>query len=263
LGFEGEMMRISKMVAVASGVFFLAAGQGLAAGHTLDKNCDNCHVLDTSENAPKVTPPEPGFFQRLFFGKKSYKGHPTVSCSGVANANGSVTGCHDVGKGYSKLLVVDLKGKPSDELCGRCHADQRVFGSHHPSYRVDKNGDGVGDRLVVPVTGQEALTVYAPSSQAEPLKSYPDSLVIVKDEKDATVLRAAIPLAQIVEQVSATEKRTVDNVVTCTSCHNPHFGYLAATGVPETLKPDIVARPEGDALLRMQDHDNTLCVACH
>ncbi len=255
-------MKRFKIVGVVVVCAFFTAAAGYADHASSSSDCKQCHDVNSTSKAPKVIPEEPGFVAKLFGGKKSFAGHGKVSCSGKLTADGGVTGCHDPDAGNEDLLVTDLSKLPVDELCGKCHDSQRQFGAHHPSYKMDKNGDGVGEYLVRPVEGQEVLGVLAPANMPEPVKSYPDALKIIVGKDGKNEVLSAMPLEKIIEVVDG-EEVVYENVVTCTTCHNPHFGFLVAMGEDEAIETDAVAREEGDALLRFRDHDNTLCLACH
>jgi hypothetical protein len=256
------MHRCFKVFFVA-GLIVAVAAVGLAGDHPAsDSDCAKCHNAASAGNAPKVVPEEPGFFAKLFLGKISYIGHEKISCVGSANPDGTLTGCHDPDKNFPNKLTIDLTGKAIDELCGRCHTSQRRFGMHHPSYQMDKDGDGVGDSLVRPVAVQEIFSTASVAAQVEPIKSYPDALHFVTDAEGKRRLVVAQPLWSVVEMVDGQEV-VFDDVVVCSTCHNPHFGFLAELGEEEDMRRDLVARPQGDALLRKRDHDNSLCLDCH
>jgi hypothetical protein len=224
--------------------------------------CGKCHAqAEGDPEVPKVMLEQPGFFARLF-GEKTLQWHPSVSCVGAVKGDGSVTGCHDPDAGRKDLLVIDLAGKPSDELCGRCHAGEREPGGHHPSYKADKDGDGIPEAMVRPVEGQEIYTTYAPHAKNEPLHSHPDAMVFVTGPDGAQSLDVVLPLETTTEEADG-QKVEEPSVVTCTTCHNPHFGYLAEVGSEEELNQELVAREQGDGLLRLRDYDNSLCDGCH
>jgi hypothetical protein len=206
-------------------------------------------------------PAQPSFLERLA-GKKAYQGHPTVSCVGTITAEGKVTGCHRIENGGRDYLVKKIDRRPSDELCGLCHPGQRKPGGHHPTYRVDKDKDGVAETIVRPAAPQQVYTTYRPSLRPEPLRSHPDALSFLARADGSRLLQSVLPLETVVEIVKG-KPVTEANVVTCSTCHNPHFGYLVETGKEEPLDPDKVARKKGDALLRLRDHTNALCEACH
>lgn len=204
-----------------------------------------------------MAPEKAGFFGRLFGKKEGARGHATVACAGEARADGAVTGCHAPAAGKKSLLVVDLAGKPVDDLCGRCHADQRKPGTHHASYKADRNSDGVAETLVRPAPSQEVFKRFAPAG-----KRYPDALSYAKRDDGTQVLEVSVPLETVAEVVDGKEVLE-PNVMTCTSCHNPHYGYLVVPGSEQVLDPEKVARKKGDALLRLRDYTNDLCNACH
>ena len=113
-----------------------------------------------------------------------------------------------------------------------------------------------------PVALQEIFSTSSVASQVEPIKSYPDALHFVTDEAGKRRLVTAQPLWSVVEIVD--DKEVVfDDVVVCSTCHNPHFGFLAELGEEEDVQRDLIARPEGDAMLRKRDYDNALCLDCH
>lgn len=244
-------------------VVVLAATPALAAEHPgPGARCGDCHtVAKGPAGAPKVIPEAPGFFAKLF-GEKSLQGHPTVACVGQAKADGTVTGCHDPGNGREGFLVVDMEKRPADEFCGSCHPGLREPGAHHPSYKADKDEDGVPETIVRPAAGQDVYLAYAGSERAEPLRTYPDAMVFRTTREGVRDLDVVLPLQSVVELVEG-EEVVEAAVVTCTSCHNPHYGYLAGVGSEEELNREQVAREKGDALLRLRDHDNSLCEACH
>ncbi len=241
----------------------LATLPAAAADHPgSDADCGGCHTAGAGPaGAPKTVPPAPGFWARLM-GEKPVQGHPSVSCAGAAAPDGSLTGCHRPEDGRPGLLAVDLGGGPVDILCGRCHGGQRVPGLHHPSYKADRDRDGTPETIVRPATGQEVLSRYAPAGAPEPVRTYPDALAFRRLPDGSRERIVVLPLATVTEEV---EGRPVEErfVVTCTTCHNPHHGYLAEAGSEEDLDRDLVAREGGDALLRLRDYDNTLCDACH
>jgi hypothetical protein len=256
-------MRACFKVFMLSGLILTVSAIGWTADHPASNSeCAQCHRATSAGDAPKVVPEEPGFFAKLFLGKADYIGHKEISCVGSATDDGVVNGCHDPDKNFPNKLAIDLTGKPVDVLCGSCHASQREFGMHHPSYKVDKDGDGVGDSLVRPASVQEIFTTASVSAQVEPIKSYPDALHFITDGEGKRRIVAAQPLWSVVEIVE--EKEVVfDDVVVCSTCHNPHFGFLVEVGKEEDMRADLVARPNGDALLRKRDHDNSLCLDCH
>lgn len=255
-------MRFIKCIAMGITTVALFAAVGHAAHPGSGSSCGDCHKIGAAGDAPKVTPEEPGFMERMFQGKQSYRGHSSVSCAGSVGGDGKVSGCHAPENGYRKLLVMDLADKPVDLLCAVCHQNAAKFGLHHPSYKADKNGDGVGDYMIRPVAVQEVFTEFAPAGKAAPLNKYPDALVFKAQADGTKKLDVAIPLEKVAE---TTGDKTIvyTDAVSCTTCHNPHYGYLVELGKEEELKPGQVARAKGDALLRMRDYDNQLCVACH
>lgn len=250
-------------VALAVWAFAAGAAGGPRAHPGSDADCVRCHALGSGPaEALKVLPAQPGFFARLL-GKEPAGGHPGVSCAGAQAADGSLTGCHRPEAGREHLLAVDLAGRPSDELCGRCHGALRAPGGHHPSYKWDKDRDGVAETLVRPQEGQEVFTLYAPGSKPEPLATSPDALVFVAPDDSSTRREVAMPLATVVE-IADGAPVTFTGVATCVTCHNPHHGYGVEPGAAgEALDPAVVSRTAGDALLRLRDYDNSLCDACH
>lgn len=241
----------------------LAAAPALAAHPGSDAKCENCHALGSGDaKAPKVVPQEPGFFARLF-GKKSMRGHPSVSCAGAVKPDGTLTGCHRPEDGKDGLLVVDVKDKPADLFCVRCHADVGKTGGHHPTYKVDRNKDGVPETLVRPAAGQEIYTAFAPGAKGEPLATYPDALVLKAMPDGTKKLDAVLPLRTVLEPDPQGKMVAEKDIVTCSTCHNAHYGYLVEAGTEEELNREQVARPKGDALLRLRDQTNALCDACH
>ncbi len=239
-------------------------GSGAAAADHpgSDADCAACHTAGQgAADAPGVVPPPPGFWAKLL-GEKPVQGHPSVSCAGVVAPDGRVTGCHRPEDGRPGFLAIDLYRGPVDALCGQCHPEQRKPGLHHPSYKADRNRDGVAETIVRPADGQEVLGALAPENAPEPVRASPDALAF-RALLDGTRQRiVALPLATVVEEVAGVrvEER---RVVTCTTCHNPHYGYLAEAGSEQELDRDLVAREGGDALLRLRDYDNALCDACH
>ncbi len=236
----------------------LAAGAGVAAEHPgSGADCRACHTQGRGPDAaPKVVPKPPGFWARLFGAKPYPQGHRSVSCAGEVEDDGSVSGCHRPEGADEAFLVAGGRGAPSDALCGMCHPGHRRPGRHHPSYKSDSDGDGVPERIVRPATGQEVYTVYSPAGQG------PDALVFrtLPDGRTERVVR--LPLETVTEIVDGKPVEE-SGVVTCTTCHNPHYGYLVDAASEEDLDRDLVAREQGDALLRLRDHDNALCNACH
>lgn len=254
-------MRFSGLIAAAVSVLVFAAPL-FAAHPASDSDCVKCHNYDSKEENGRVIPEEPGFVAKLVFGAKWYKGHQTLKCAGSKGVDGKLTGCHVPELGYKKLLAVNLNNRSTDELCGECHQANRKFGAHHPSYKMDKNGDGVGEHMVRSAEVQEIFKVYAPSKKGKVLSKHPDALVFVTLEDKTKKLDVALPLDTTVEIVD--EKEVVyTGVVSCVTCHNPHYGYLVEVGSEEKAKMDAAARSKGDALLRLRDYDNTLCEACH
>lgn len=242
---------------LALGVPALAAHPGSGA------KCENCHTVGKGDaKAPKVMPQPPGFFARLT-GKKAMVGHPSVSCAGTVRADGTLSGCHRPEDGRKSFLVVDIADKPVDLFCARCHADQTQPGNHHPSYKADRDGDGVPDSIIRPAAGQEIYTDFSPAARGEPWASYPDSLVLTTLPGGAKQLEVVLPLATVTELDAAGQPVVHEHVVTCSTCHNAHYGYLVEVGSEEELNQEQVARPTGDALLRLRDHTNALCEACH
>ncbi len=255
-------MRSRKLFAAGLVVALVLPGVSLGA-HTdaMPKDCEKCHLVGVTSDAPKVIPQEPGFLAKLFGGKSSHRGHESVSCVGSMSESGDVTGCHSLNNGLPAMLVINLTRTPTDVLCRTCHQSQSQFGLHHPSYKMDRNGDGVGDYLVRPVATQDIFSQYIPAVRSEPLASFPDALVVKTLEDGTTELDAAMPLGVSVE-IEDNKEVVYDDVVQCTTCHNPHFGYLVASG-EEEAKKSLASRSEGDALLRLRDYDNTLCMPCH
>lgn len=241
----------------------LAATPVLAAHPGSDARCENCHALGSGDaKAPKVLPEEPGFFAKLM-GKKALRGHASVTCAGAAQPDGTLSGCHRPEDARESFLVVDVKARPSDEFCGRCHADVRKPGLHHPSYKADKNQDGVPETLVRPAAGQEVYSTFAPGAKGEPLSRFPDALVLKALPDGTKRLDTVLPLRSVEEKDAQGKPVVEKDVVTCSTCHNPHFGYLVEAGTEEQLNQEQVARPKGDALLRLRDYTNALCDACH
>lgn len=228
-----------------------------------DARCETCHAVSkTAPGAPAVIPEQPGFFARLM-GKKSLAGHSSVSCAGVARPDGTVTGCHRPEDRKPGFLAVDLKDKPADVFCKTCHAEQARPGSHHPSYKADKNQDGTPETIVRPARVQEIYTQWVPSVKAPPLNRFPDALVLKVQADGTKKLDAALPLATVAEAGADGTRVTEADVVTCSTCHNPHFGYLVEVGTEEQLNKEHVAREKGDVLLRLRDTTNALCDTCH
>jgi hypothetical protein len=256
------MKRFAMMLWGAS--LLCVAGAAGAADHPgSDAKCGDCHAVGKAEaGAPAVMPEQPGFFAKLM-GKQALAGHPSVSCVGVGKADGSVTGCHRPEDGRPSLLAVDLKDKPVDVLCRTCHAEQARPGSHHPSYKADKNQDGVPETIVRPAEAQEIYTQWVPSAKPAPLNRFPDALVLKAQPDGTKKLDVALPLATVAEVGPDGQPVTEANVVTCSTCHNPHFGYLVEVGSEEELNREQVAREKGDGLLRLRDYTNALCEACH
>lgn len=249
-------------LAIITGFAALGAHPSLAAHPESSSDCAKCHSLGASSDAPKVVGEEPSFLGRLLQGKKAFKGHPSLSCAGAKGADGKITGCHAPEKGFPHLLITDTKGKPSDEFCGQCHAEHRKPGLHHPSYKKDKNGDGVVDTLIRPASKKPIFSTFSPAAKPEPLASFPDALLFTTTPEGAKKLQVALPLETVVEK-EGDKLVTYKDVTGCSTCHNPHFGYLVEVGKEEDMKATLAARPKGDALLRMRDYDNALCVACH
>ncbi|MDF1553167.1 MAG: hypothetical protein P1P84_08905 [Deferrisomatales bacterium] len=241
---------------VLFGGLAFAATPALAADHPgSGADCGSCHGVAATAPAPKVIPAEPGFFAKLF-GQKSLRGHQSVSCAGQVQADGTVSGCHRPESGGPAFLVRGGGKEAVDLLCGSCHAAQRALGSHHPSYLADRDGDGTPETAIRPAAGQEVYGVLA-----APAKGV-DVLEFTTDAEGKRHLVSRIPL-QTVSVPSADGFVDAADVLVCTSCHNPHFGYLVEVGSEEELNSELVARGQGDALLRLRDYDNTLCEACH
>jgi hypothetical protein len=252
----------SKSLLLAGGIaFILSSSFALAADHPgSDSACADCHSVESSADAPKVIPAKPGILDKLFGDKATPKWHEKIGCTGSASADGKITGCHRPEDKKKSYLVVDLSGKPSDFLCAKCHAPQMDPGLHHPSYKVDKDGNGVPEHFVTVIETKDAVTKLSPSVLSQPLKNYPDAVSFSTGADGQRKLDAAIPLGKFVE-VEKNEKKTYERVVTCSSCHNPHFGFQAETGKEENFEK--TARKTGDALLRLRDQNNTLCLVCH
>lgn len=247
-----------------SGFFVLTSEFVLAAGHPdSGSKCVKCHEYNSgSDDAPKAIPERPGFWARML-GEKPIQGHPSISCAGVVGEDGSLTGCHRPEDKNRKFLAMNLDKKPVDELCGKCHSEQREPGAHHPTYKSDKDSDGVPETVVRPVDGQEIFSKFSPSAKSEPLRSHPDSVVFIDQPDGTRILDVVLPLETVVELGENQEQVEYKNTVTCTTCHNPHYGYFAGAGSEADLNKELVAREAGDALLRMKDFDNSLCDACH
>lgn len=237
--------------------------QGLSADHPdSGARCETCHAVgEGSRETPKVLAERPNFWERLL-GKKRLGGHLSVSCAGSVGPDGTITGCHRPEDRRESFLVLDVLGQPVDELCGRCHSEQRVPGAHHPSYKSDKDGDRVPETIVRSAEGEEIFSEFAASRKAEPVKTYPDAILFQPLPDGSRRLEVAMPLETVVEVVGDREW-TETQVVTCTTCHNPHYGYLVGVGTEEELNRELVARESGDALLRLRDYNNDLCNACH
>ncbi|MBI5017085.1 MAG: hypothetical protein HZB55_16560 [Deltaproteobacteria bacterium] len=254
------MTKVQMLLAAA--VLAAAAPAGAQNHPASTSECESCHTYGKGPaDAPKVIPRPPSWLERLT-GKRSFQGHASVSCAGTVSPEGRLTGCHRIENGGRSFLVLNLSQRPADELCGACHAEQRTPGSHHPSYKADKNRDGVPETIVRPAPTQQVYSTYLPSLRPEPLKSHPDSLSFLAREDGSRILQSVLPLETVVETVDG-KPVTEPNVVTCDTCHNPHFGYLVEVGKDEPLDPEKVARTKGDALLRLRDVNNQLCVACH
>ncbi|RMG86848.1 MAG: hypothetical protein D6708_13725 [Candidatus Dadabacteria bacterium] len=234
----------------------MLVGSAWAADHPGSAaDCLKCHAAGAGPaEAVKVVPEQPGFWAKLF-GAKPVRGHPSVSCAGEVRPDGTLTGCHRPEAGGEAFLVAGGAGRPVDELCRACHAEQAEPGAHHPSYKKDADGDGVPETIVRPAEGQEVYGEYAPDGAA-------DALVFRTLADGRRELVARLPLETVTETVDG-QPVEEPHVVTCTTCHNPHFGYLAGVGSEEELNPELVARPEGDALLRLRDYTNALCETCH
>lgn len=241
----------------------VASSAGAAPHPGSGSKCADCHTYGGKgpAEAPRVIPAPPTLLEKLA-GRNAYQGHPSVACVGTITAEGRVTGCHRIENGGRDYLVKSLDQRPSDELCGLCHADQRRPGAHHPSYKADRNRDGEAETIVRPAPSQQVYSTYRPSLRPEPLKSHPDALSFLSREDGSRLLQSVLPLETVVEVVEG-KPITESNVLTCTTCHNPHFGYRVEGGKDETLDPDRVARKKGDALLRLRDHTNALCEGCH
>lgn len=250
-------------LAFAGLIPLLFAAPALAAHPGSSAPCATCHTVGaTAAGAPVVTPAPPGFFARLT-GKKSFQGHATVSCTGVVRADGTISGCHRPEDGLPSFLVMDLAGKPVDAFCARCHPDAARPGAHHPSYKADKDKDGIPETLVRPAPAQEIFGEWTPAARGALLARFPDALVF-ETLPDGTRKRVvALPLSEVVELGPDGKPVTEAGIVTCSTCHNPHHGYLVEVGTEEALNREMVARAKGDALLRLRDHTNALCEACH
>jgi len=252
-----------KKFLVLAGLLAFTASASAADHPGSDAKCAKCHsVGNTAAGAPAVSPEQPGFFAKLF-GAKKLAGHPSVSCAGEVRPDGTLSGCHRPEDGGKSYLVMDIADRPVDILCAKCHADQTKPGAHHPSYKADDNQDGVAETIVRPAPSQEIYTQWVPSVRPEPLKRFPDALAFRSLPDGSRVLEVALPLATVVEPNPAGEPVTERDVVTCSTCHNPHFGYLAGVASEEELNQEQVAREKGDALLRLRDTTNALCEACH
>jgi len=254
----------TKRLLLSLGLVLAVTGSAPGADHPDSKaDCKTCHAVGTSSTAPKVMTKAPGFFAKLF-GAEALRGHPSLSCAGSVAADGSLSGCHQPEAGFPGHLAVDLTDRPSDELCGRCHAETREPGKHHPSYRSDKNGDGVLETPIRPAAQQEVFQHLAPANGPAPLRAYPDAIHFVTDSAGKQQLAVVLPLQTVVEVAPETGEKVIEaDLMTCTTCHNPHFGYLVGVGSAEELDLNLVAREKGDALLRLRDYDNALCDACH
>lgn len=235
---------------------------GLAAHPDSNSDCKSCHKAGDGSDAPKVIQEETGFLAKFLQNKENFAGHQSLGCVGALGADGKYTGCHSIEKGLGKYMVVDVTDKPVDLFCATCHAPQARFGLHHPSYKTDKNGDGKGDNVVKPAPVQEIFSALSPAKKSLPLSKNPDSIVFITMPDGQKKLDVVLPLGRSVEVVD-NKTVTYTDLVTCTTCHNPHYGYLVETGKEEYIKPGLVGRTKGDVLLRLKDYDNTLCNACH
>ncbi|TLN27010.1 hypothetical protein FDZ71_00250 [bacterium] len=248
-----------KALILAGAAFLITAGGALAEHPASSSNCEECHIYGSTAVAPKVMPPKPGFFGKIM-GEVDLRGHQKVGCSGGPTPDGKLSGCHSIESKFAKYLAVDTTDKPVDILCAKCHAETSAVGAHHPSYKSDKDGNGVPETFVVVNDKRDAAGKLSPKSQKEPLRSAPDSFAMVEQADGSKKLGAAVPLSTFTEIVEK-EKKVFERVVVCTSCHNPHFGFLSGTGKMETFEKSD--RKQGDALLRLRDQNNTLCLACH
>ena len=100
------------------------------------------------------------------------------------------------------------------------------------------------------------------SSSADSYRIYIDPSVSDSRLQNLSLEVDNIDVTPTVELVDDKEV-TYTDVVDCTTCHNPHFGFLVAVKGEEELQENLVARESGDALLRLKDHDNALCQVCH
>lgn len=253
-----------KTLVVLAGILALAlTAPALAAHPGSDAKCESCHAVGKGDaKAPKVMPQPPGFFARLL-GQKAVVGHPSVSCAGTVRPDGTISGCHRPEEGRKGFLVVEIAERAVDGFCVRCHGELGEPGAHHPSYKAVREGEDTRDAFVRPAAGQEVYTDFSPAVRGEPWASYPDSLVLTALPGGAKRLEVVLPLAAVTELDSAGQPVVHEHVVTCSTCHNPHYGYLVEVGSEEQLNQEQVARPKGDALLRLRDYNNALCEACH
>ncbi|PLX40334.1 MAG: hypothetical protein C0608_09405 [Deltaproteobacteria bacterium] len=245
----GAALIISVQIAAAAG-----SHPGSAA------NCATCHRVSSSGTAPKVIPQDITYLDKVTNTQKSIWKHNELSCVGTLRADGSITGCHNPDSGFKSYLVVDITDKPVDILCQKCHLSQTRAGMHHPSYTVDEDGNGRPEKAVSVPADKLANNALSVANAPEPIKSYPDAYLIGQDGNGNAELTVAIPLISTTLEIND-EVKTFERVVTCTSCHNPHYGFLAPTGEAKVFEK--TARKVGDAMLRLADEDNRLCLSCH
>ncbi|PLX45989.1 MAG: hypothetical protein C0609_01625 [Deltaproteobacteria bacterium] len=256
------MFRLKVLALLGVALIFTVQNSAAADGHPgSSANCSTCHNVSSAGNAPKVIPQDITYLDKVTNTQQSIWKHNELSCVGGVRADGSITGgCHNPDSGFESYLVVDIKDKPVDLLCQKCHLSQTRAGMHHPSYTVDEDDNGRPEKAVSVPADKLAVSELSVANAPEPVKTFPDAYLLAEDSAGNEELRVAIPLISTALEING-EVKTFDRVVTCTSCHNPHYGFLAPTGEARVFEK--TARKVGDAMLRLADEDNRLCLACH